>query len=226
MKEGFPGPFSTIRQLMTLASRYAYSANHVSTFNMSSDRTEFFVFGKQVQLDRLAGAYHNGIQDLKAKLAAITADIPLWAREALSRADIVDDMTKDTPGYSFLDNVEVRKIMSTGLQVKMNTTGWLLPPRSSTPASDTRRPWNPYKAKEFMEQSRDIQTLLITLMHIGQGQPARGTEITALLVRNMGDAHRSLFMLQGSLMTILGYNKVSFLVPCCSPPSPSSPLTS
>ena len=48
---------------------------------------------------------------------------------------------------------------------------------------------------------------MVTLVHISSGQPARGTELAALLWRNTANGERNLFVSRGTLMLLRRYAK-------------------
>jgi hypothetical protein len=64
----------------------------------------------------------------------------------------------------------------------------------------------------WMSKAQQLNELLLVLMHIGGGQPARGQELFPSLYRNMQNVHRSLFVSPMGVTWILSYNKVSALV--------------
>ena len=59
--------------------------------------------------------------------------------------------------------------------------------------------------------TRAQQTLLDGHPH-RRGQPARGTEILSVLVRNCQNGQRGLFALPGGLATVISYNKVRLIL--------------
>jgi len=71
--------------------------------------------------------------------------------------------------------------------------------------------WNRVTAGEWMKKAQELNACLLFLIHLGSGQPARGTEILTMLFRNMQNVPRSLFAIPGGLATIIGYNKVCIL---------------
>lgn len=158
---------------------------------MSDDLSKFNVFGIQIKIDHITQAYNTGIVELTTKLEEMMVDIPVWACTHLFETAYVDSMTKDTPGYSFLDSAPIQVIIITRIQAKMSFKGWLLLDSgdNNTPHPTTNTPphlcWNPVKARGLMEQSREIQFLFIVLFHLGIGQPTKGSELTTLLLHNI-----------------------------------------
>lgn len=59
-----------------------------------------------------------------------------------------------------------------------------------------------------LEMIGEWRKSLMALVHVTSGAPARATEITKLLLRN-SRSHRSVFWLNGRVMTISSYNKIN-----------------
>lgn len=208
MREGQCSPYNTVRYLMAKASQYAWQDKHLPTFRMSEDGKSFTVFAKTLSLDVLANGYQRGLDDLDHLLRRLTDDIPSWAFEKLKEIMHEDSFTKDDPDYSFLSMPELVELRSLGHQAKLGNRDWWI----LCDDGHTLR-WNMAKVKVWMSLSREAQALIIVLIHIGCGQPARATELTSLLIRNLQNGHRSLFMTPvDGLVSIIGYNKVRILL--------------
>ena len=57
-------------------------------------------------------------------------------------------------------------------------------------------------------KAQELNECPLFLLHLGSGQPARGTEIPHILIHNMPNVHRSLFAIPWGLATIIAYNKI------------------
>ena len=67
------------------------------------------------------------------------------------------------------------------------------------------------KMEAFMSTARKLNDLILVLMHVGGGQPARASEILTMTYRNGQNFPRSLFICEGTLSWVLRHNKVCLL---------------
>ena len=63
----------------------------------------------------------------------------------------------------------------------------------------------------YLRQAWKLQQIILTLLHLSSGQPARATELETMMLRNGPNSARSVFLLQDQIMTIIGYNKTTSL---------------
>lgn len=202
MKEGSPCPFDTFRRHMHLAAAHGFDQKHLPTFTMHEDRAGFSVFGKDVKLERVASGFQACFDDLRRDLEKLLEDVPM---DGFENVDWQDCLPKDDPGYSFLDSPGVAEMRTRGLKAKINDPNWFIPGKDGNPPR-----WNIVKVREWMKLGHSIHSRIIIIIHWGFGQPARITELTSMMHRNMQNAMRALFMTVDGLVSILGYNKVSF----------------
>lgn len=62
-------------------------------------------------------------------------------------------------------------------------------------------------SRRWLHRAQILQKILLALLHVTGGGPARGTEIATYLVRNTSESQRSIFVLQGYMNIIARYNK-------------------
>jgi hypothetical protein len=142
------------------------------------------------------------VEDLLAELTqGIKTTLPAYK-------DIVDDMTESQPGYCFAShhNKNIESLRFLDLMAK-DKAGW-----AYSHGEGGEVVWKHVKMTLWMSKAQQLNELLLVLMHIGGGQPARGQELFPSLYRNMQNVHRSLFVSPMGVTWILSYNKVSALV--------------
>jgi hypothetical protein len=118
--------------------------------------------------------------------------------------DIVDDMTEDRPGYCFASshNRNIDSLRFLNILAKDNAE-WV------QSRGGGQVVWKHVKAVLWMSKAQELNELLLVLMHMGGGQPARGQELFPTLYRNKQNIHRSLFVSPMGITWILNYNKAS-----------------
>ena len=117
-------------------------------------------------------------------------------------SNVVDNLNDATPDHSFLKTPFLETYRFRLIRHLVHTPKFVLR------VVDGTVEWNKVVAKEWMRKAQELNACLLFLIHLGSGQPARGTEVLSMLFRNMQNVHRSLFAIPGGLTTILGYNKV------------------
>ena len=67
--------------------------------------------------------------------------------------------------------------------------------------------WRMTKVREYGDRIRDFLRLLLLLIHMTSGQPARGEEITPIRHRNGMLQERNVFVINGQVMFVTRYHK-------------------
>ncbi|KAH7413536.1 hypothetical protein BKA64DRAFT_567712, partial [Cadophora sp. MPI-SDFR-AT-0126] len=67
--------------------------------------------------------------------------------------------------------------------------------------------WRITRVREYSQRVRDFLELLLTLIHITTGQPARGEEITPIRHRNRFLQERNIFVINRQVIFIIRYYK-------------------
>ena len=63
----------------------------------------------------------------------------------------------------------------------------------------------------YLRQAWRFLEIMLTLIHLCSGQPARATEIETMTIRNGPNTARSVFLFQEHIMTVIAYNKTTSL---------------
>ena len=67
--------------------------------------------------------------------------------------------------------------------------------------------WRMTRVREYGQRVRDFLELLLGLIHITAGQPARGEEITPIRHRNGFLQERNIFAIDGQMAFVTRYHK-------------------
>ena len=157
------------------------------------------VRGETIHLADIPTAYSKVLDQAKSLFKWLTEGIETALTFPYS--DIVDDLNNSTPNYSFLQTPLLKEYRFRLISHLVQS------PRFVLRVVDGDIEWNKVAAREWMRKAQELNGCLLFLIHVGSGQPARGTEVLSMLFRNMQNVHRSLFAIPGGLATILGYNK-------------------
>jgi hypothetical protein len=161
--------------------------------------------GQTIALSKLGDMYNAMIGHMEKLLDNLTQGIHT---RLPAYKDIVDDMTESKPGYCFASNhnSNIKSCRFLDLLAK-EKAGWI-----HSHGEGGEMVWKHVKLTGWMSKAQELNELLLVLMHMGGGQPARGQELFPILYRNMQNVHRALFVSPMGLTWILNYNKVSPLV--------------
>ena len=67
--------------------------------------------------------------------------------------------------------------------------------------------WSRFRVKQYLKRIEKFRELLLFLVHLTGGQPARGPEITSLRFKNGFLQDRNIFVRAGQMMTVTRYHK-------------------
>jgi len=161
------------------------------------------VRGETIHLAKIPTLYSKVLDEAKSLFKWLTEGIETALTFPYS--NIVDDLNDGTPDYSFLKTPFLEPYCFRLISHLIQS------PRFVLRVVDGKVEWNKVAAREWMRKAQELNGCLLFLIHLGSGQPARGTEVLSILFRNMQNVHRSLFAIPGGLATILGDNKVGII---------------
>jgi hypothetical protein len=201
LRSGLPSPFDTVLSADRYATTVALNDEEgFSTVIWNNDNSSLTVKGQCIQLGDIPTLYHGILGRIKEKIQWLSQGAELQV-PFHHYSEITDDLHNRIPNYGFLSHpciVSVRR----NLLISLGKPGWFV----TNP--DGGIEWNRSMLANWMEVAQELNMLFLVAMHLGGGQPARGTEISSILIRNRQNGHRSLFALDSGLTSIIGYNKV------------------
>jgi hypothetical protein len=115
-----------------------------------------------------------------------------------------DQYNQQREGYCFLDEPENGL---TGLQLDTRLVRHLMNSRSGREQFFDDAGWNHRQLRQWFESTAALMDSILICMHLTYGQPARASELCALLCRNHKDASRNLFWSPKTMLLAGPYNK-------------------
>lgn len=122
--------------------------------------------------------------------------------------EIKDNPANTTHGWCFLDDQRNQHIFQPGkrwLMRRILEKVWLQNEFVRL-TQDDKVEWKDTAIKEYNAETASFLKLVLLLVHLTAGQPARGTELMSLRYLN-GTYHRNVFVEHGLLATVTSYHK-------------------
>ena len=123
--------------------------------------------------------------------------------------NVVDQVLRNDPTYSFLheeDIIQSRQAMVFQFEATAFYKDRYLVRRGA------RLEFSPDRMRTYMKQAWNLQEILLTIMHLTSGQPARATEIETMTICNGANTARSIYLFDNRIMTLIGYSKTSSIL--------------
>jgi hypothetical protein len=155
------------------------------------------------------------VEACQALLQGLLLCHPLEQREDLGvefrMHHLVDNAAETAKGWSFLQHPENRKgplpDRDRWLLERVLTQAWLQE-EFCYPGKTGQAMWRPKAVRAYMSKVDAFLEMLLLLMHITAGQPARSTELLGLRYMNtIYGHHRNIFIDRGLVSTVLSYHK-------------------
>lgn len=191
---------------------YAAAQDEVSIpsiwFDETTNNHHFIFRGMEFSVDEFRALLHHNID----KSNRILKDDILMGLNISLPADIFDDPTNMTTGYSFL--TDQRNHFKDGAQTLIEQC--LKSDDSSIReffgrVVDGLWVWNRANLDIFLQRCQHFLKLLLISMHLSHGQPMRGTEILASTFVNLPNLQRSIMSLGKDLVNAVAVNKIESL---------------
>lgn len=167
---------------------------------------------KLKDIGELHRAVLNDLNEIHEGLLGISTEDAEWP--TFQPEEILVDLVNSTqPGYCFGDEGAngLKKYEDAGLNVLFNHPRFK--DRYGCMVSGDKFIPNAVACHDFLRQSSLGMSKVATLLHIGPGNPPRGTESTSQFFRNHPRGNiRNVKIINGELCLVAGYNKTSSLV--------------
>ncbi|OLL24154.1 ATP-dependent DNA helicase tlh1, partial [Neolecta irregularis DAH-3] len=200
--DGSDTPVSTIISTLAYGKKIARETGSRATVHWSENSQILYFCGKPITMDDFRGFLRNLIDDaenlLWDELFFATTDS---RRFTIDLSKVQDNMTSTKVGESFISFQENE--FRHGEQTVLRN---LLASRKRRIMLDIGK-WKLTGRKYYNSRVQQFLEWLLILMHITGGQPARGTEITALRHSNSITQDRNIFIIDGKVTFITLYHK-------------------
>lgn len=200
LADGSYGPMSRMISLLAYGKHLALNHGNAGMIDWPSEDV-MTLHGKRIYMSRFKKMVHNGI----AQAEHILWEELMWCgwqeRFEVPLDTLEDDVTFTKRGFSFTSK------KSNKLD---NGRGWMLAQATKTEGGRKLRKdgeWQRYKVGQYLKTFDKFRELLLFLVHLTGGQPARGPEITSLRFKNGFLQDRNVFVMSGQMTTVTRYHK-------------------
>jgi len=190
---------------MKFASNEAYSSRSLGNLVWSPDEKWFAISGNCFDLDLFAKMYEKRLGEALERFQDLTrgfdtSDLPTLTTLHDDTSDYTANTSFLSANATILDPMRRRHIAHVANNLAYE---WI-----TRVDDDNTVHWNLQRVRDWMRDASELCVLLLFLLHIGGGQPARGPEILTMLYRNLPDTPRGIYLLPTSVTSIIGYTKV------------------
>lgn len=191
--DGSYSPTSTMLSLLAYGKFIATNTGSSGNTSWSADGQTLYLHGKPVVMSRFCAM----VQDVVTRAEDMLWDGLMWRAERF--AVPLDKIVDDVSFVSTLDN---------GLDGKLQ---WMLAAMvrdgSAGRALRGGAGWHAREVRKYIRGVDAFRELLLFAMHTTGGQPARGTEMTAMRHRNGFLQDRNVFVIDGQAVFVTRYHK-------------------
>jgi len=194
-------PFSWVKQMTHLVTRYVKAATHVGEFMWAQpEKREWFFRGQEISLRNFAYMVQQSHHRVEERLNEMCKFLNV-PRDTLDVSDrIIDQPSNMATNYSFLtdpQNIQyhpkLKAFRLEALKHFLDNNKWI--------NSHVRR---------FFQLVREYGKALLVAMYLGGGQNPRGTELTETLIANTPGRGRNIYVLEQRNIVNVGFlNKTS-----------------
>jgi hypothetical protein len=198
------GTYSVVSKMLSLLAygkTIALSHSNAGTTQWEDGRKVMRYRGQPISLARLRKMIHDVIDKAADKLWAELMWTQRNDRFEIPLDKLEDDVTFTKRGISFVTNKR------NGL---MDKRGWMLEQAFAHPEGRKLHPgesWSKLPVLKYLRQVDRFRELLLFLVHVTGGQPARGSEITTIRFRDGFLQDRNVFAMAGQMVIVTRYHK-------------------
>lgn len=198
------GTYSVVSKMLSLLAygkTIALSHSNAGTTQWEDGRKVMRYRGQPISLARLQRMVHDVIDEAADKLWTELMWTQQNGRFDIPLDKLEDDVTFTKRGISFVTN------RRNGL---MDKRGWMLERAFAHPEGRKLHPgesWSKLPVLKYLRQVDRFRELLLFLVHVTGGQPARGSEITTIRFRNGFLQDRNVFAMAGQMVIVTRYHK-------------------
>ena len=198
--------FNSLMSLQHYASTIAYSTMSIpQIWWLDREHWKEMLFeGQKITMGHISEIF----QTLEKQIVDIWENKILFKQQIrVDYHEIHDNLLRSEPGYSFLDDTNnpflthTHKLGKYALEHHLTT---LVPGTSATVL-------NVMACRQWLLDLAELEGLLLVAVDMKGGAPARGTELTSMLIRNTGQRLRNTIGLGKTLSIVRQYDKTSNL---------------
>src|SRR5579871_5674300 len=201
---GQPTPFNQIHTLLQYGMHVAKESGGKEQVLWMSDRQTMIFNGRPLEIRQLRTFIHS----LVSTATTMVIELMFGDRGMLDRLDLNalrDDLNLANLGYSFVRETENQ--LSNG---RSNMMDRLKKPElwdTFIMNEGDGLVFQPDATHQYLQKVESMLEIILALIHLTSGQPARGTELTSLRYVNTLQSTRNIFISDGYIMTVTEYHK-------------------
>ena len=208
LKEGNYTAFNSIRQIMHLASNIAYGSSSMPQIEWLDDSHEkASIHGKPVALDDIRRFVFERLEVATRLLEKEVLFGHKFEVFGYTCGRVVDVLSNRKIGYSFIDSPDngFVKFKNKPLETLLNDP--LIGPFFVKRVRAEKVEWNKDGCEKWLKRTKAFLEILMTVIHIVYGQPARAEELGTVMIRNQLNGMRGIFWSRERVMLTVGYTK-------------------
>ena len=200
--------FNSLRQAMHLAAAIVYGTSSMPQITwLDEENLRLSIHGKPLGLDRLRDFVQSRLQAAKDQFDREVMFGIRMEEFGFTSADVVDQLSNRTVGYSFVDSPENGFKACRDKLIKAVMEDPLIVSFFVKRVTRGRIEWNKDGCITWLKRTKQFLSTMMTVMHIVYGQPARGAELETVLIRNTKHGMRGIYWCNGRVMIMIGYTK-------------------
>ncbi|CCE28914.1 uncharacterized protein CPUR_02604 [Claviceps purpurea 20.1] len=203
LQDGSMGLLPALISLLAYAKKIAKNYSNIGAVFWEDGNRVMVFQGARIAMDHFRAMVENAIHEAEDLLWLTLMSTPRKTdRLELDLHDLSDDMSLCDSGHSFVyhpkNDLATAHVDVTALRLSESEHG-----------KKMRRDgiWHPKLTADYLRQVDLFRKLLLFCVHVTGGQPARGTEILSIRLKNGCVRPRNIFLLDGYVMTVTFYNK-------------------
>ena len=211
VSEGQFNSFARLREIMHLVSSSAlieHNEPQMDWVHGSNYTAIALPDGCIVSTHSLSNSYRHYMEKLKTKLKFLLMGYP-WKKLPTLQDVHVDDINCNDTGYSFLNDAQNVKLINVKKELVKHLSsaeGCKEQFVRSTATGDGNM-WKEIGISQWMRTCSTVVEIILFLIHLSSGQPARGVELMTYNITKPAHSSRSVYFNQGTIMLITTYWK-------------------
>jgi hypothetical protein len=201
LADGSLSVMSKMLSMLAYSKHIAMNHSNAGAVFWSDDRSVMTYKGNAIGLEQFSRFARDIVGEAEEKLWSDVLKTTKDERFSISLETLKDDVTFTKRGMSFINHKQ------NGLSNKQE---WLLRRFVSEPSRWKLRMngrWMKGEVRRYLRTIDRFRELLLLSIHICGGQPARGSEITAIRFRNGFTQDRNVFVVHGQVIVVTRYHK-------------------
>src|SRR5579871_609795 len=208
VKEGRYTAFNSLRQVMHLASGITYNSPSLPQVQwLDDDYTKASINGKVVTFENIKSFVHERLESAESMLKRDILFGHDFKEFGYSCSKVVDVLRQRKVGYSFVDSMDNGFVKFKHKLLEVLLKDPLVCPLFIKRVRGRTVEWNKDGCKKWLKRTKAFLEIMMVVMHVSYGQPARAEELAATLIKNQILGMRSVYWCRELVMLGISYSK-------------------